>query len=137
MKYAIHFALFISIYTCLLTCSISTSIQTFISLAGSVTDQGDGSYDAFVAAKVAGSGLLCASQLAAGGLHATMYTDTEFQQVVGVQSFTTFDYSRAASPFLFPLADPQDDALFSIRFAGYYKPTVSLKFSILTLFVLI
>jgi hypothetical protein len=42
-----------------------------------------------------------------------------------VQSLTTFDYSRAVSPFLYPLSDPQDDALFSIRFAGYYKPTVS------------
>ncbi len=97
----------------------------FTTLAGSVTDQGDGSYDAFVTAKVAGNGLLCVSQLAAGGLHATMYTDTEFRQVVGVQSLNTFDYSRAVSPFLFPLSDPQDDALFSIRFAGYYKPTVS------------
>jgi hypothetical protein len=89
-----------------------------------VTDQGDGSYDALVAPKVAGSALLCASLLVPGGLYATMYTDTQFQQMVGVQSFTSFDYSRLASPFLQPLADPQDDALFSIRFAGFFKPTV-------------
>ena len=92
--------------------------------SGSVTDNGDGSYEAFVAAKTAGSSSLCASLLVSGGLHATMYTDTQFQQVVGVQSFASFDYNRASSPFLFPLADPSDDALFSIRFAGYFKPTV-------------
>ena len=100
-------------------------MRTFTTPSGYVTDQGDGNYDAFVAAKVTGNALLCAAQLAAGGLYATMYTDTDFQQVVGVQSLTTFDYSRAVSPFLYPLSDPQDDALFSIRFAGYYKPTVS------------
>jgi hypothetical protein len=54
-----------------------------------------------------------------------MYTDALFQQVAGVHSFTTFDYSRASSPFLHPLPDPQDDALFSIRFMGFFKPTVS------------
>ncbi len=105
-------------------------VTAFTPLAGSVTDQGDGGYDAFVSAKAAGSGLLCASLVAAGGLHATMYTDTEFKQVVGVQSLTSFDYSRASSPFLFPLPDPQDDAMFSIRFAGYYKPTVSCEYLI-------
>ena len=89
-----------------------------------MVDHGDGSYDALVAAKVAGSALLCASLLVPGGLYATMYTDTQFQQVVGVQNFVLFDYSRAASPFLQPLSDPQDDALFSIRFAGFFKPTV-------------
>ena len=96
--------------------------------SGSVTDYGDGSYDAFVAPRTAGVSSLCASLLVSGGLYATMYTDTQFQEVVGVQSFTTFDYSRASSPFLFPLADPQDDALFSVRFAGYFKPTVIFQF---------
>ena len=99
------------------------------SILGSVVDEGDGSYGALVAPRTTGSTLLCASLLVAGGLHATMYTDTQFQQAVGVQSFTSFDYNRAASPFLYPLADPQDDALFSIRFAGYFKPTVVLHFS--------
>ncbi len=89
-----------------------------------MADQGDGSYDAFIAPKSAGNASLCASLLVPGGLFATMYTDTRFQQVVGVQTFATFDYSRAASPFLYPLADPLDDALFSIRFVGYFKPTV-------------
>jgi hypothetical protein len=85
----------------------------------------DGTYDALIATKTAGKSSLCISLLAPGGVHATMYTDIQFSQVVGVQSFTSFDFNRAASPFLYPLSDFQDDALFSIRFAGYFKPTVS------------
>ena len=62
--------------------------------------------------------------LTLGGLFATMYTDVSFSVQVSTVAVTGVEYTLTSTPYI-GAADPGNDALFSMRYSGFFKPTTN------------
>ena len=70
--------------------------------------------------RAAGTGKVGVEVLTLGGLFATMYTDISYANQVSTVAVTGIDFLKSNTPYI-SAADPSNDALFSLRYAGFLQ----------------